>query len=112
MHGVGSASPGEIERAFVEQARGAGRRRVLRDAIGSGSPLLDLRHGGRCRLAADGADIRIIQLMLGHASIQQTLRYLNVTDEELRKGLEVSWKTKAGRCDRHQARERNRENAR
>jgi hypothetical protein len=29
--------------------------------------------------------------MLGHASMQQTQRYLNVTDEELRKGLEVSW---------------------
>ncbi len=29
--------------------------------------------------------------MLGHASIQQTQCYLNVTDEELRKGLEVSW---------------------
>jgi len=34
----------------------------------------------------------IIQLMLGHSSVQQTQRYLNVTDEELRKGLEVSWK--------------------
>jgi serine/threonine protein kinase len=41
---------------------------------------------------ADGVDIRIIQLMLGHASVQQTQRYLNVTDEELRRGLEVSWK--------------------
>jgi hypothetical protein len=30
--------------------------------------------------------------MLGHASLQQTQRYLNVTDEELRRGLEVSWK--------------------
>jgi site-specific recombinase XerD len=29
--------------------------------------------------------------MLGHAIIQQTQRYLNVTDEELRRGLEVSW---------------------
>jgi hypothetical protein len=29
--------------------------------------------------------------MLGHASIQQTQRYLNLTDKELRKGLEVSW---------------------
>ena len=37
-------------------------------------------------------EIRIIQLVLGHASIQQTQRYLNVTDEELRRGLEVSWK--------------------
>jgi hypothetical protein len=26
-----------------------------------------------------------------HASIEQTQRYLNVTDEELRRGLEVSW---------------------
>ena len=52
----------------------------------------DLRHEGACRLLSDGVDIRIIQLMLGHASVQQTQRYLNVTDEELRKGLEVSWK--------------------
>jgi hypothetical protein len=37
-------------------------------------------------------DIRVIQLMLGHASLQQTQRYLNVTDEELRRGLEVSWR--------------------
>jgi site-specific recombinase XerD len=37
-------------------------------------------------------DIRIIQLMLVHASVQQTQRYLNVTDEELRRGLEISWK--------------------
>ena len=51
----------------------------------------DLRHEDACRLLADGVDIRIIQLMLGHASIQQTQRYLNVTDEELRKGLEVNW---------------------
>ena len=50
-----------------------------------------MRHEGACRLLADSVDIRIIQLMLGHASIQQTQRYLNVTDEELRKGLEVSW---------------------
>jgi len=54
----------------------------------------DLRHESACRLLADGVDIRIIQLMLGHASILQTQRYLNVTDEELRRGLEVSWNNK------------------
>ena len=54
----------------------------------------DLTHEGACRLLADGVDIRIIQLMLGHASIMQTQRYLNITDEELRKGLKVSWNSK------------------
>ena len=34
----------------------------------------DLRHEGACRLLADGVDIRIIRLMLGHASIQQTIK--------------------------------------
>jgi integrase len=52
----------------------------------------DLRHEGAGRLLADGVDIRMIQLMLGHASVEQTQRYLNVTDEELRKGLQVSWR--------------------
>src|SRR6266850_882356 len=51
----------------------------------------DLRHEGACRLLADGVDIRIIQLMLGHASVQQTQRYLNVTDEELRKAMTGVW---------------------
>ncbi|MEO5898290.1 MAG: hypothetical protein ABIS06_21595 [Vicinamibacterales bacterium] len=32
-------------------------------------------------MLADDVDIRIVQLMLGHASIQTTQRYLNVTDE-------------------------------
>lgn len=54
----------------------------------------DLRHEGACRLLADGVDIRIVQLMLEHASIKQTQPYLNVTDEELRRGLEVSWNNK------------------
>ena len=32
-----------------------------------------------------GVDIRTIQLMLGHADIKQTQRYVKITDEELRK---------------------------
>lgn len=47
----------------------------------------DLRHEGACRLLSDGVDIRAIQLMLGHADIKQTQRYLNITDEELRKAI-------------------------
>jgi integrase len=51
----------------------------------------DARHEGACRLLADGVDIRTIQLMLGHADIKQTQRYLNITDEELRKAMTGVW---------------------
>jgi integrase len=51
----------------------------------------DARHQGACRLLADGVDIRIIQLMLGHSDIKTTQRYLNITDEELRKALTGVW---------------------
>jgi integrase len=51
----------------------------------------DLRHEGACRLLADGVDIRIIQLILGHSDIKTTQRYLNITDEELRKALTGVW---------------------
>jgi integrase len=51
----------------------------------------DLRHEGACRLLADGVDIRIIQLMLGHSDVKTTQRYLNITDEEMRKALTGVW---------------------
>jgi integrase len=51
----------------------------------------DLRHEGACRLLGDGVDIRIVQLMLGHSDIKTTQRYLNITDEELRKALTGVW---------------------
>ncbi|MBI1876262.1 MAG: site-specific integrase [Acidobacteria bacterium] len=51
----------------------------------------DLRHEGACRLLADAVDIRTIQLMLGHSDIKQTQRYLNITDEELRKAMTGVW---------------------
>jgi len=31
------------------------------------------------------------ELMLGHADIKQTQRYLNITDEELRKAMTGVW---------------------
>jgi integrase len=40
---------------------------------------------------SDGVDVRTIQLMLGHADIKQTQRYLNITDEELRKAMTGVW---------------------
>ena len=51
----------------------------------------DLRHEGACRLLADGVDSRIIQLMLRHSDVKTTQRYLNITDEEMRKALTYVW---------------------
>jgi len=51
----------------------------------------DLGHEGACRLLADGVDIRVIQLMLGHSDIKTTQRYLNITDEEMRRALNGVW---------------------
>src|SRR3989475_9076192 len=48
----------------------------------------DLRHEGACRVLADVGDIRVIQLMLAHASILETQRYSNAPAEELRNGRE------------------------
>jgi integrase len=47
----------------------------------------DLRHEAACRWPAKGLDLRAIQLLLGHADLKTTQRYLNVTDEELRKTM-------------------------
>jgi site-specific recombinase XerD len=35
-----------------------------------------------------GLDLRAIQLLLGHADLKTMQRYLNVTDEELRKTMQ------------------------
>jgi hypothetical protein len=40
---------------------------------------------------AEHVDIRTIQLMLGHADIKQTQRYLCITDEELREAMTRVW---------------------
>ena len=47
----------------------------------------DLRHEAACRWRARGLDLRAIQLLLGHADLKTTQRYLNVTDEELRRAM-------------------------
>jgi integrase len=51
----------------------------------------DLRHEGACRLLRSGVSIRTIQLMLGHTTLQQTQKYLNVTDEELKRDMKMHW---------------------
>lgn len=56
----------------------------------------DLRHEAACRWLSRGLDMRAIQLLLGHADLKTTQRYLNVTDEELRKTMQQKlWSRKS-----------------
>jgi len=56
------------------------------------------RHEAACRWLAKGLDLRAIQLLLGHADLKTTQRYLNVTDEELRKTMaEKLWNRDSAR---------------
>ena len=49
----------------------------------------DLRHECGSRLADQGVPVHEIQYLLGHASLVTTQRYLNATEEALRKSVKV-----------------------
>ena len=78
----------------IEPTRTRARVRVNRDQLAEiDLHWHDLRHEAACRWLAGGLDLRAIQLLLGHADLKTTQRYLNVTDEELRKTMqEKLWK--------------------
>jgi hypothetical protein len=78
----------------VKPERANGRGRVGREQLDKiDLHWHDLRHEAACRWLAGGLDLRAIQLLLGHADLKTTQRYLNVTDEELRLMMrEKLWK--------------------
>lgn len=47
-----------------------------------------LRHSFATHLLAGGADVRIVQLLLGHTSLNTTEKYLKIDDSEVRKLFE------------------------
>ena len=66
-----------------------GRRRERQPTLWARSARERDYHGDYSdELLARGLDLRAIQLLLGHSDLKTTQRYLNVTDEELRKTMQ------------------------
>jgi site-specific recombinase XerD len=81
-----------LERLLLAAARTWLAASAALDARSRGETSVWSHRGeGACRVLAEHVDIRTIQLMLGHADIKQTQRYLNITDEELRKAMTDVW---------------------
>lgn len=72
----GRLTPRSIERMVKTYATKAGISKKVTPHI--------LRHGFATDLLSNGADIRSVQMMLGHANITTTQVYTHVTDKQLR----------------------------
>lgn len=72
----GRLTPRSIERMVKQYAIQAGISRKVTPHV--------LRHSFATDLLENGADIRSVQVMLGHANIQTTQIYTHVTDRQLR----------------------------
>lgn len=72
----GRLTPRSIERMVKQYAVQSGISRKVTPHI--------LRHSFATDLLENGADIRSVQVMLGHANIQTTQIYTHVTDKQLR----------------------------
>jgi site-specific recombinase XerD len=73
---AGRLTPRSIERIVKEYAIKAGISKKVTPHV--------LRHSFATDLLSNGADIRSVQMMLGHANIATTQVYTHVTDKQLR----------------------------
>ena len=79
---VSAGSNGEhlTSKAVYHACRGAARRAGIRKTVAPHT----LRHSFATHLAVAGADLRTVQLLLGHASLEQTMIYLHLSQRHIR----------------------------
>lgn len=76
----GSSGEHLTSKAVYHACRGAARRAGIRKAVGPHT----LRHSFATHLVEAGADLRTVQLLLGHASLEQTMIYLHLSQRHIR----------------------------
>jgi site-specific recombinase XerD len=76
----GSKCPHLTSKAVYHAVRGAARRAGIQKNVGPHT----LRHSFATHLLESGADLRTIQLILGHASLNHTTVYLHLSQRHLR----------------------------
>ena len=79
-HGIGSALCSQIV-----------RNRIWNPAMYVPLTWHDLRHECAFRWLEDGLDVREIRLRLGHAKLEITQRYLNITDVGVVRSMRELW---------------------
>jgi integrase len=74
-------------RASVQDVKGSFKSACRRAGI-KGLRLHDLRHTAATRMIEAGVDIATVSKILGHASIQMTMRYCHPTPENMRRAVD------------------------
>lgn len=72
--------PSNVKRPFQAALKKAGLRMIR---------IHDLRHSFASQLVMEGVPLRVVQELLGHASITMTLRYSHLAPESRREAVEV-----------------------
>jgi excisionase family DNA binding protein len=77
----------ETKRNFVDVTESF--KSALRDARIEGVRIHDLRHTAASKMVEAGVDLVTVSKILGHSSIQMTMRYAHPTPENMRRAVEV-----------------------
>jgi len=80
-------SPHDIQKP-IGSVKKAHKAAVERTEIKAHFRLYDLRHTFATRAVASGADLPTLSALLGHASIQMTMRYVHPAAEQKRVAIE------------------------
>jgi len=73
----------------VKDVKTAFRAAIRRAGLDSGIRFHDLRHSAASKMVREGVDLVTVSKILGHSSIQMTMRYAHPSPENLKRAVEI-----------------------